>query len=84
MADALGHAHSSGIIHRDIKPANVLIDQTSQPLLTDFGLARDLRGDAIAGGTLAYMAPEVADSLAKHVQDQTSDLPQTPPECNPQ
>ena len=31
-----------------------------------------------------YMAPEVADSLAKHVQDQTSDLPATPPECNPQ
>lgn len=30
-----------------------------------------------------YMAPEVADSLAKHVQDQTADLPQTPPECNP-
>ena len=25
-----------------------------------------------------YMAPEVADSLAKHVQDQTSDLPTTP------
>ena len=30
-----------------------------------------------------YMAPEVADSLAKHVQDQTSDLPETPTECNP-
>ncbi len=30
-----------------------------------------------------YMAPEVADSLAKHVQDQTSDLPTTPTECNP-
>lgn len=28
-----------------------------------------------------YMAPEVADSLAEHVQDQTSDLPEGPLEC---
>ena len=31
-----------------------------------------------------YMAPEVADSLAKHVSDQTSDLRATPSECGPQ
>ena len=30
-----------------------------------------------------YMAPEVAESLAKHVQDQTSDLPTAPAECAP-
>ncbi len=66
VAEALEHAHSRGVMHRDVKPSNILIDGDGQPLLTDFGLARGLAGEATLTlddqlmGTPAYMAPEQA------------------------
>lgn len=35
----LGHAHRQGIVHRDIKPANIMIGNSSEGKLSDFGLA---------------------------------------------
>ena len=62
ILDALDYAHEEEIVHRDIKPENVLIEQrTQRPLISDFGLARVLRGedlDVDVRGTPAYMAPE--------------------------
>ena len=73
LAEAVNHAHESGILHRDIKPANVLLDLAHAsgelawtPMLTDFGLARivntDLSRTASSqwAGTPSYMAPEQA------------------------
>ncbi|MEM8671755.1 MAG: serine/threonine-protein kinase [Planctomycetota bacterium] len=60
LAEALAHAHDSGIVHRDIKPANILMSREGTPLLADFNLAdrqNDLGSDRV-GGTLAYMPPE--------------------------
>ena len=74
VCEAVQHAHQRGIIHRDLKPGNILVDESGQPKILDFGLARATDMDAQATrqtdigqllGTLAYMSPEqvLADPL---------------------
>ncbi len=66
VAEAIGYAHSKGVVHRDLKPANILMDQLGEPRVTDFGLARNIQqesGITRAGtvmGTPSYMPPEQA------------------------
>ncbi len=68
IAHALEYVHSQNIINRDVKPSNILLTETGQPMLTDFGLVKlfgqqekDSTGLTSSGtglGTPDYMAPE--------------------------
>ena len=71
---AVQHGHRRGVIHRDLKPGNILVDESGQPKVIDFGVARVTDADmSIATrqtdvgqlvGTLRYMSPEQCDGDA--------------------
>ncbi len=83
VCDAVQHAHEQGVIHRDLKPGNILVDDSGQPRVLDFGVARATGAELLTTGdrtrtgqlvgTLSYMSPEqvAADPSAL---DQRSDV----------
>jgi WD40 repeat protein/tRNA A-37 threonylcarbamoyl transferase component Bud32 len=72
-SEAIHYAHRQGFLHRDLKPSNILIDESNQPRITDFGLAKRMDSDSrltITGavlGTPSYMPPEQAAGKSDQV-----------------
>ena len=66
IARALAFAHEQGLVHRDVKPQNVLLNESGETKVTDFGIARslDVQGGLTQTGTVMgtsdYIAPEQA------------------------
>jgi len=81
IARALTVPHARGIVHQDLKPGNIIIDESGEPRVIDFGLARLLPvwvedSDDAPGsisGTVQYMSPEQARGETENI-DPRSDV----------
>ena len=77
VLQALGAAHSAGLIHRDVKPENVILREDGTVKVADFGLARAIdtvTSTAQTGvllGTVAYLSPE---QVERGIADARSDV----------
>lgn len=66
LISAIAFCHSHGVFHRDLKPENLLLDESNNLKLSDFGLSAvksgNLGGEGLLHtlcGTPAYVAPEI-------------------------
>lgn len=76
LVRGLGHLHAAGYLHRDLKASNLIVRRDGHLSILDFGLAVSLLAPMggeleAAGGTIAYLAPEIAagekpDARADH------------------
>ena len=74
ISEAIKYLVDSNILHRDLKPNNILISDTGNIVITDFGFARYLDNDILLQticGSPLYMAPEI---IKNKKYDYKSDL----------
>ena len=66
VARGMGHLHKHDIIHRDLKSPNVLLSDSMEIKLCDFGTARYLEHTTVQtgeAGTYRWMAPEIMEGI---------------------
>ena len=64
IIEALAYAHNKKVIHKDIKPQNIMLNNSGEIKLMDFGIAETVHSSMSrlkntgSSGTLVYMSPE--------------------------
>ncbi len=66
LCDGVAYVHSRGIVHRDLKPSNVFLDDSSHPIVGDFGLHFRFDAESLTETTEVatarwFGAPELRD-----------------------
>ena len=73
LTDGIDHAHASYIIHRDLKPQNIMIQDSGEIKITDFGIAMALNSTQLTQtnsvmGSVHYLPPEQASGKGATVK----------------
>ena len=64
ILEALSYAHKKKVIHKDIKPQNIMLDNSGEIKIMDFGIAETVHSsmsrlkNTVSSGTPMYMSPE--------------------------
>ncbi len=70
IAEAIDYAHEKGYVHGDLRPSAILIDEEAKPIVTDFGMAAQIRNcfstscSGTYSGSRSYLSPEYLIGMA--------------------